>query len=94
MKYIGMLLLCCWLSGCTTHTFILSNKTSVLADEQTQHYFLSGIQQEQQTKAADICGGIQRTVKVETKFTLLDILFAGASLGLYTPMHSFVYCLN
>lgn len=84
------------LSGCATQTFSLTDARTAVESEPTlekaQAFFVSGVGQQQELNAANICGGPSNVVKVETEETFLNGLLRVLSWGIYTPRDARVYC--
>ena len=81
------------LTSCATQTFqINKGNTSVAKVDKAQSFFVSGIGQSQEIDAADVCGGADKVVKVETEMTFLNGFLGGLTFGLYTPRQARVYC--
>lgn len=81
------------ISGCSTQTFNINGTTEVPPQtEDSQVFFISGIGQEKSTNAAEICGGADRIIKVETQKTFVNGFLSFITLGIYTPRDARVYC--
>jgi hypothetical protein len=79
--------------GCSAQTFNINGANGEVPTNQTsQHFFVSGIGQEQITDAAAICGGVDKIVKVEAQMTFINGLLAVITFGIYTPRDAKVYC--
>ncbi|MCZ2721461.1 Bor family protein [Marinomonas sp. 15G1-11] len=81
------------LFGCATQTFNLENSNAphTGADNQ-QSFFISGIGQEKQINAAEICHGADNVVKVQTEQTFVNGLLGIITFGIYTPRQARVFC--
>ncbi len=81
------------ISGCSTQTFNINGTTdNPPLSEDSQAFFINGIGQEKTTSAADICGGADKVIKVETQETFANGFLAFITLGIYTPRDARVYC--
>jgi hypothetical protein len=81
------------LNGCAAQTFNINGSTGEQpTDQQSQHFFISGIGQEKTTDAAAICGGVENVVKVEAQQTFINGLLGLITFGIYTPRDAKVYC--
>lgn len=80
-------------TGCTTKTYLLSpNANTAASYDGMQTFFVSGIGQEQNINAAEVCDGADKVAKVQTQTTFLNGLLGGIMQGLYTPRQIRVYC--
>lgn len=80
-------------SGCATQTYhINKGVSSVPTKDKMQHFFVSGLGQEQEMDAAAVCGGAGNIIKVESKHEFIDGLLGAVTWGIYTPRHAKVYC--
>ncbi len=80
-------------NGCAAQTFNINGNTGeVPTDQKSQHFFISGIGQEKITDAAELCGGAENIIKVETQHTFINGLLGLITFGIYTPRDSKVYC--
>lgn len=83
------------LTGCATQTYYIHGDRDALPDEkQLQAFFVSGIGQEQEMDAAEICGGAHNVAKVQSKLNFLDGFLGVISWGIYTPRTAMVYCVE
>ncbi len=81
------------LGACATQTFRVNGDTSLAASEQiTHHFFISGVGQQQTVAAAELCGGADRVIQVETETTFLNGFLGVITWGIYTPRDARVYC--
>lgn len=93
MKNILIIAIAMVLSGCAAQTFEINGSTGeVPTDQQSQHFFISGLGQEKITDAADVCGGVENIVKVESQHTFINGLLGFVTFGIYTPRDAKVYC--
>lgn len=94
MKHlIGMTLAAFLMSGCAMQTFSLNSGGSATpAKEEMQHFFISGLGQEQSINAAAVCGGANKVGKVEVQQTFLDGFLGVITFGIYTPRDARVFC--
>jgi hypothetical protein len=85
------------LAGCAASTHYVSN-VSVYEDSSSaskkywDHFFISGIGQEQEIDAARVCGGADRVAKTTTLLTPANWAAGFFTLGIYTPRTTEVYC--
>lgn len=80
-------------TGCATQTYTLSNHAQSQARyDKMQTFFISGLAQEQEVNAADICGGADKVAKVQTELTVVNWLLGTVSQGIYTPRQMRVFC--
>ncbi len=83
------------LAGCSTQTYRVNGDLKSFSapdKDQMQHFFVSGLGQEQELDAAKICGGADKVVAVQSKHEFVDGFLGLITLGLYTPRHAKVYC--
>ena len=81
------------LTGCATQTYLLAPASSNQpSKDQMQIFFVSGIAQEQDINAAEVCGGADKVAKVQTQQSVINGLLAGLTNGLFTPRQIRVYC--
>ncbi len=81
------------LAGCATQTFNLHEDVAEnVANESTHHFLISGLGQKKIINAAEVCGGAENVMKVETEYDVLDNVFAFITFGIYTPTTARVYC--
>ena len=81
------------LSGCAAQTFNINGANGEVPTSQTsQHFFIAGIGQEKILDAAEICGGVDKVVKVEAQLTFINGLLGLITLGIYTPRDAKIYC--
>lgn len=94
MKKIAMAsLLAILASGCTTQTYLMANGgNSTASYNKMQPFFVSGIGQEQEVNAAEVCDGADKIAKVQTQQTFLNGLLGNLTYGLFTPRQIRVYC--
>ena len=80
-------------SGCTTQTYLMANSgNSTPSYNKMQYFFVSGIGQEQEVNAAEVCDGADKIAKVQTQQTFLNGLLSNLTYGLFTPRQIRVYC--
>ena len=58
----------------------------------SHHFFIAGLGQEKVLDAAEICGGVDKVVKVESQLTFINGLLGLITLGIYTPRDAKIYC--
>lgn len=79
--------------GCSAQTFTINGVNGEVPTNQTsQHFFVAGIGQEKITNAAEICGGVDKIVKVESQQTIINGILGFITFGIYTPRDAKVYC--
>lgn len=92
-KTIQIVAIATIINGCAAQTFNINGSTGETpTDQKSQHFFVSGIGQEKITDAAEICGGVENIVKVETQQTFVNGLLGVITFGIYTPRDAKVYC--
>lgn len=80
-------------TGCATQTYYVNGNGNSSPDrEKSQAFFISGIGQEKEMNASEICGGSDKVHKVQSKLTFLDGLLSSITWGIYTPRTAKVYC--
>lgn len=80
------------LSACSTQTALINGQDGALAKQEMQTFFVSGLGQTQSMNAGEICGGVDKVVKVERTNSALNIVLNVLSQGLYFPQDAKVYC--
>jgi len=83
------------LAGCSTQTYRVNGDLKSFSapdKDQMQHFFISGLGQEQELDAAKICGGADKVVAVQSKHEFVDGFLGLVSFGIYTPRHAKVFC--
>ena len=89
ISVIGAILL----SGCAAQTFNINGAEGEVPTTQiSHHFFISGLGQEKVLDAAEICGGVDKVVKVEAQLTFINGLLGLITLGIYTPRDAKIYC--
>jgi hypothetical protein len=82
-----------FMSGCASQTFVISGNTDKAPTQQSaQPFFVYGVGQERVVDAAQVCGGAEKVLKVESQETFPNILLRVITFGIYTPRDSKVYC--
>ena len=90
---LSMLFIILSLSGCATQTYLINgNSVTEPNEEKSEHFFVSGIGQKKTVDAAQVCGGVDKVIKVEAEQTFLDGFLGAITWGIYTPRTSRVYC--
>ncbi len=80
-------------TGCATQTYQLSDaKVEKPTHEERQTFFVEGIGQSQMINAAEICGGAENIIKIESEETAADVGLYIITLGIYSPRTAKVYC--
>ncbi|MFT4608586.1 MAG: hypothetical protein ACI9YO_001146 [Gammaproteobacteria bacterium] len=81
------------ISGCSAQTFNINGSNDGASSNQTtHHFFLWGIGQEREVDAAEVCGGVDKVVKVEAQLTFINGLLSTFTFGIYSPRNVTVYC--
>ena len=80
-------------AGCATQTFHVHGGGVVALDE-TQRFFIDGLGQQSTRNAAEVCGGPERVARVQAYRSLGDVLASFVTLGIYSPAHAKVHCLE
>ena len=92
-KLIHIIAIAAFITGCSAQTFNINGSTGEApTNQESQHFFISGIGQEKITDAARVCGGVGNIVKVEAQQTFLNGLLGFITFGIYTPRDAKVYC--
>ena len=60
--------------------------------EESQDFYIGGLWQREGFNAAKRCGGAERVVAVEYKFTASDIVLSVVTFGLYAPRTAVAFC--
>lgn len=94
MKNIVLVAFIALMTGCATQTYNLAGgaASEVPTKQVSQSFFVEGIGQHKNINAAQICGGVDKVIKVETKAEVTDVLLGIVTLGIYTPRTAKVYC--
>ena len=89
-------LACAWpLSSCATQTFHLnSGAAEDFALEERQNFFIGGLGQLSVQETREACGDPDRVARVQAFRSLGDVLAGIATLGLYSPAHVRVHCVD
>ena len=85
------------LAGCSTQKFNLNPGADLTSDASlstSQTFFLSGIGQEKEVDAAEICGGADKVAQVSSKQTFMNGLLGAVTFGIYTPRTVEVHCVG
>lgn len=81
------------LSGCAQQTFNMDQGIATTPKQvTTHHFFVSGIGQKKSIDAAQVCGGANKVVRVETQQTFVNGLLGVVTFGIYTPREARVFC--
>ena len=85
------------LSACSAQTYYVNSvpanqEPSEPSKEKFDHFFISGIGQETENDAAQICGGADKVIKVTSQLSFLNGFVGFLSSGIYTPRVSKIYC--
>ena len=94
MKFLTLTTIMVFLAtGCATQSYHLSDaKVTEPKYEDSQPFFVEGIGQGKEVNAAEICGGAENIVKIESEQTAADVGLSIITLGIYTPRTAKVYC--
>ena len=93
LKKFLPLFLATLLGGCAAQTFYINGTSQAQPSEQnSQHFFVSGIGQRKITDAAEVCGGTDKVAAIETQQTFINGFLAFITLGIYTPRDAKIYC--
>lgn len=84
-------------SGCATQTYLVSSQAGPTAATQAdadkmQTFFVSGLGQEQDIDAAEVCQGKENVGSIQTQSNFINIALGYISSGIYTPRQIRVYC--
>ena len=60
--------------------------------EESKHFFLWGLIGDHRVDVKSICTIEQPVIQMQSKFTALDLLYGGVTLGLYLPRTAKVWC--
>lgn len=91
ISLITWILVCC-VSACSTQTAVLNTERGASSKDEMQTFFVSGIGQTQTINAAEVCGGTDNVLKVETVYSPLNWGLGLITFGIYTPRDAKVYC--
>jgi hypothetical protein len=80
------------MGACSTQTALVNGQSGMLAKDEMQTFFVSGLGQTQTLDAGKICGGAANVVKVERTTSFLNGLSNMFSSGIYSPQDAKVYC--
>ncbi|SIS98200.1 Bor protein [Thalassolituus maritimus] len=95
VKFLSAVVCSLVVTGCATQTFYINEEAEQkdFANLQGQsHFFLFGVGQENTVNAAEVCGGADKVVKVQSSTSVIDGVIALFTSGLYTPESKRVYC--
>ena len=96
-KVVAVALLAILTSGCATQNYLVSAQTApnttIKADaDKMQTFFVSGLGQEQEIDAAQVCEGKENIDSIQTQSNFVNIVLGFVSSGIYTPRQIRVYC--
>ena len=96
-KVVAVALLAILTSGCATQNYLVSSPeaptAAVKADaDKMQTFFVSGLGQEQEIDAAEVCQGKENVASIQTQSNFINIALSYISSGIYTPRQIRVYC--
>ena len=93
MKKVALIFAVLLFSGCAAQTYhINKGAASSPTKDKMQHFFVSGLGQEVELNAADVCGGAENIIKVQSRLEFIDGFLGFVTFGIYTPRHAKVYC--
>jgi len=81
-----------FMSACSTQTALVNGQRGILAKDEMQTFFVSGLGQTQTLDAGTICGGATNVVKVERTTSFMNGILNLLSSGIYSPQDAKVYC--
>ena len=82
------------LSGCAAVTISQDGTSDFKYQpdfEEAQHFFLWGLIGDKHINVKEICGS-KPAVQMQSKFTAMNVLYTGLTLGLYLPRTARVWC--
>ena len=93
-KTLSLVLAIFVLTGCSAVRFNVVKDSSSYSKtvESRQTFFIGGLWQREGFNAAKKCGGAERVVAVEYKFTAMDGILTLITAGLYAPRTAIAYC--
>lgn len=93
LKVVSVIVGSAFLFGCAAQTFNINEGSAAAPTEQkSQHFFISGLGQQQAIDAAKVCGGADKIIKVEAQHTFVNGVLGFVTFGIYTPRDAKVYC--
>ncbi|HCI30184.1 MAG TPA: lipoprotein bor [Psychrobacter sp.] len=96
-KVVAVALLAVLTPGCATQNYLVSSSTAPTAAtkadaDKMQTFFVSGLGQEQDIDAAEVCQGKENVASIQTQSNFINIALGFISSGIYTPRQVRVYC--
>lgn len=96
-KIAAVALLAALSSGCATQTYLVASQeaptSATQADaDKMQTFFVSGLGQEQEINAAEVCQGKANVASIQTQSSFINNVLGFVSSGIYTPRQIRVYC--
>ena len=94
-KVVAVALLAVLTSGCATQNYLVSSSTAPTAAtnaDKMQTFFVSGLGQEQDIDAAEVCQGKENVASIQTQSNFINIALGFISSGIYPPRQVRVYC--
>ena len=96
-KIVAVALLAVLTSGCATQNYLVSSSEAPSVSvkpsaEKMQTFFVSGLGQEKEIDAAQVCQGQQNVASIQTKANFINVVLGFVSNGIYTPRQVRVYC--
>ena len=79
-------------AGCATQTFHAHAAT--VAPDETQRFFIDGLGQQSTRNAVEIRGDPERVARAQAYRSLSDVLASFVTLGICSPAHAKVCCLE
>jgi len=81
------------LVSCATQQFTVNDPSlGIERKNRLDNFFIGGIGQDVQTRAADLCNGSENVVRIETQLTFINSAINLLTWGIWTPRQSRVYC--
>jgi hypothetical protein len=82
------------LAGCANQRFNVAGDItgSTPKMEDSQSFWVSGIGQQSNVDAAQVCGGAAKVVGADVEQTGVNVLVGLVTFGIYTPRTARVYC--
>lgn len=96
-KVVTVALLAVLTSGCATQNYLVAsqdvpNATTTADADKMQTFFVSGLGQEQEIDATEVCEGKENVASIQTKSSFVNVVLGLVSYGIYTPRQIRVYC--
>jgi len=92
-KIIGTIVLSFALCSCATQSYVVNGGGGVVpTQDEMQPFFVSGLGQTQEVKAAAVCGGADKIANVESHMSVINAVSGSVTFGIYIPRQAKVYC--